>query len=216
MDGIELPKLTRRAPKVVEKGGVEKLLTRARNTRLYPLTLLGIATGARRGELLALQWADIDLETGLMNAKKSPEQTKAGLRVQSTKSEKPRRFAVPAGALDALREHHTDQARDREFFGADYQAHSPVFCGPEGTYYSPDRVGARIVEVMKKAGLAGVSLHSLRHTHAGELLSAGVPIPPLRNVSDTQARTSLCRFILMLLKQTSSRPPRSGTMRWST
>jgi integrase-like protein len=32
---------------------------------------------------------------------------------------------------------------------------------------------------MKKAGLEGVSLHSLRHTHASELLSSGVPIPPV-------------------------------------
>jgi integrase len=52
-----------------------------------------------------------------------------------------------------------------------------VFCRPEGGYYSPDRVGARVSELMKSAGLEGVSLHSLRHTHASELLSKGVPIP---------------------------------------
>jgi hypothetical protein len=38
-------------------------------------------------------------------------------------------------------------------------------------------VGARIVELMRKSGIEGVSLHSLRHTHASELLSNGVPIP---------------------------------------
>src|SRR4051794_30045325 len=101
---VELPKLTKKAPRVVEKGGVGQLLERARNTRLYPLILLGLATGARRGELLALQWQDVEFETGLMNVTKSLEQTKAGLRVKSTKSEKPRRFSVPAGALDALRD----------------------------------------------------------------------------------------------------------------
>jgi integrase len=177
MDGIELPKLARKAPRVVEKGGVAKLLERARNTRLFPLILLGLATGARRGELLALQWPDIDFESGVMNVTKSLEQTKAGLRVKSTKSGKPRRFTVPSGALDALREHRIEQDRDRALFGTDYQENQLVFCRPEGGYYSPDRVGARIVELMKKAGLEGVSLHSLRHTHASELLSNGVPIP---------------------------------------
>jgi integrase len=177
MDGIELPKLTKKAPMVVEKDGVGKLLERARETRLYPLILLGLATGARRGELLALQWPDIDFSTGLMNVTKSLEQTKAGLRVKSTKSEKPRRFAVPAGALASLEEHRAEQDRDKLLFGKDYQENQLVFCRPEGGYYSPDRVGARVVELMKKAGLEGVSLHSLRHTHASELLSKGVPIP---------------------------------------
>jgi integrase len=52
--------------------------------------MLGLASGARRGELLALQWPDIDFETGLMSVTKSLSQTKAGLRVKSTKSRRPR------------------------------------------------------------------------------------------------------------------------------
>ncbi|MDP9054829.1 MAG: site-specific integrase, partial [Acidobacteriota bacterium] len=165
----------KKAPRVVEKDGVKKLLERAQQTRLYPFIMLGLATGARRGELLALQWADIDFETGIMNVTKSLEHTKAGLRVKSTKSEKPRRFAIPAAALSVLEAHRQEQKNDRAMFGADYDEHNLIFCRPEGGYYSPDRMGARTVELMKKAGLGGVSLHSLRHTHASELLSAGVP-----------------------------------------
>lgn len=177
MDGVELPKIEKKAPRVVEKDGARKLLECARETRLYPLILLGLATGARRGELLALQWPDLDFESGLMNVTKSPEQLKGGhLRVKSTKSGKPRRFSVPAAALDALREHRAEQDRDRALFGPDYQDNQLVFCRPEGGYYSPDRVGARVSELMKKTGLEGVSLHSLRHTHVSELLSKGVPI----------------------------------------
>jgi integrase len=148
MDGIELPRLVKKAPRVVEKGSVSKLLERSRGTRLYPLILLGLATGARRGELLALQWPDVDFDTGLMNLTKSLEQTKAGLRVKGTKSGEPRRFSVPAAALDVLREHRDEQDRDRMLFGADYHDNLLVFCRPEGGYYSPDRVGARVVELM--------------------------------------------------------------------
>jgi len=176
MDGIELPKLIKKDPKIVERGGVGKLLKRARETRLYPLILLGLATGCRRGELLALTWPDIDFENGIVNITKSLEQTKAGLRVKSTKSGNPRRFAVPPAALDALEDHREQQDGDRALFASDYEGNQLVFCRPEGGYYSPDRVGARIVEIMKKAGLEGVSLHSLRHTHASELISNGVPI----------------------------------------
>lgn len=178
LDGIDLPKSAKKRPKIVEKDSVGRLLECARRTRLYALILLDLATGARRGELLALQWPDIDFTNGIMDVTKSLEQTKkGGLRVKTTKSEKPRRFSVPVAALDGLRSHRAQQEKDKELFGSDYQDNQLVFCRPDGRYYSPDRVGARVVEVMKKAGIEGVSLHSLRHTHASELLSRGVPIP---------------------------------------
>jgi integrase len=37
-----------------------------------------------------------------------------------------------------------------------------------------------VIELLREAGIHGVSLHSLRHTHASELLSKGVPIPSVR------------------------------------
>lgn len=177
LDGVDLPKPAKKQPRVVEKDRVANLLERAGSTRLYALIMLDLATGARRGELLALQWPDIDFSSGIMNVSKSLEQTKKGLRVKSTKSGKPRRFAVPAAALEALKFHRAQQDQDKQLFGSDYQDNQLVFCRPDGGYYSPDRVGARVVELMKKAGIEGVSLHSLRHTHASELLSNGVPIP---------------------------------------
>ncbi len=51
-----------------------------------------------------------------------------------------------------------------------------IFCQPNGAYYSPDRVGARVKELMKAVGLEGVSLHNLRHTNATESLRNGVPL----------------------------------------
>jgi integrase len=56
MRGVELPKLTKKPPRIIEKDAVKKLLARVRGTRLYPFIMLDLATGARRGELLALQW----------------------------------------------------------------------------------------------------------------------------------------------------------------
>jgi hypothetical protein len=61
-------------------------------------------------------------------------------------------------------------------FGSDYQNHGLMFCQPNGAYYSPDREGARVKELMRAVGLEGVSLHSLRHSFASELLSDGVPL----------------------------------------
>ena len=173
---VKLPKLPKREPAVVDKEKLKLLFDRARTTRLYPFVVLASATGCRRGELLALQWPDLNKTTGELSVSKSLEQTKAGLRVKSTKSEKPRHFAVPESALPVLADHRAQQDEDKRLFGPDYQDHDLIFCQPNGAYYSPDRVGARVKELMVSVGLEGVSLHSLRHTNATELLRNGVPI----------------------------------------
>ena len=83
--------------------------------------------------------------------------------MKSTKSERPRRFVVPEWALSILAEHRAGQDVDKSLFGPDYQNNGLIFCQPNGAYYSPDRVGARVKELMLAVGLEGVSLHSLRH-----------------------------------------------------
>src|SRR5580704_3509848 len=82
---VLLPKLVKRRPAVLDETKLELLFDQARDTRLYPFLVLAAATGCRRGELLALEWTDIDLDTGMLSVSKSLEQTKEGLRVKSTK-----------------------------------------------------------------------------------------------------------------------------------
>jgi hypothetical protein len=108
---------------------------------------------------------------------KSLEETKPhGLRVKSTKSGHTRRFAIPASVIDVLREHKREQDQQRALYGPDYANLNLIFARPDGNYYSPDKLGTRVRAAMARAGLKGVSLHSLRHSHASELLSKGAPI----------------------------------------
>jgi integrase len=176
MDGMKLPKLEKnRRPKVVEAEDFEKVLRLAAGTRLFPLIVLAEATGCRRGELCALTWSDIDMGTGVMTVDKSVEETKThGLRLKGTKSGKPREVVLSAYVLEVLERWRMEQARDRELYGAEYAGHGLIFCRPDGEYYVPKQVTARVCEVMRKAGLRR-SLHCLRHSHASGMLSKGVP-----------------------------------------
>ena len=83
---------------------------------------------------------------------------------------------MPEWALEVLDEHRNEQDRHRAMFGRDYADNNLIFCQPGGQHYSPDRLGARVAELMRGVGLNGVSLHSLRHSHASILLSKGVPV----------------------------------------
>jgi integrase len=184
MRKVKKPKVPKRKPKVVDRDGLDSLVTKAMDLSVYPIIVLGVATGMRRGEMLALEWSDVDWEAGTVEVSKSLEETEEGLRVKSTKSGEPRDFPlpVPADVLEVLREHKREQDHQRAVFGPGYINKNLIFARPDGNWYSPDKVGTRIGRVMRKAGLEGVSLHSLRHSYATEQISKGTPITTVSKI----------------------------------
>jgi integrase len=176
MDRVVLPKAEKKEVRALDKQSLSQLLGAVSRTSLFPLFVTAASTGCRRGELLALEWRDLDFQTGIITVSKSLEQTKNGLRIKSTKSGKARRFLLPSVALNVLLEHRQNQQRENPTEAAGRDP-SLVFCSPDRAYYKPDQISSRIAEITAKAGLPGISLHSLRHTHASQLLSQGVPIP---------------------------------------
>jgi integrase len=143
----------------------------------FALVEVSLASGARRGELLALTWADIDWVSRALTVNKSLEQTADGLRIKSTKSKKPRHFRLSQGAIVALQFQREQQQEHRRMFAADYQERGLIFAAPNGDFLKPDLVSQVIVRRLKKAGITDASMHSLRHSHASNLISRGVPVP---------------------------------------
>jgi len=80
---------------------------------------VGAATGARRGEVLALRWSDI--QDGRAIITRSLTQTRQVLEFKDTKTERPRDVKVPASALAALEEHRKRQDEFREQFGPNFR-----------------------------------------------------------------------------------------------
>ena len=66
-EGVELPKMEKYQAEVYDTEEISKLLEVAKGTDMYLLAILEIFTGLRRGELVALEWSDIDLESGTVN-----------------------------------------------------------------------------------------------------------------------------------------------------
>lgn len=176
----QLPRIEQTEAKALDPTQAEWLLTAAQGHWLQPIFALAMATGCRRGELLALVWPDIDFDSmpAVIAVSKSVEQTKAGLRIKRPKNGKVRAFPLPASATVILKAHREQQEQSRRLFGSTYRTDlNLVFAGPDGDYLKPDSVTAAACLLASKAGLKGIGLHSLRHSHASQLLSDGVPLP---------------------------------------
>jgi integrase len=130
----------------------------------------------RRGEVLALEWSDIDLDRGVLKVVRSIEETKQGLRRKEPKTRRSKRnIGLPVETVTMLRAHKAQQARLRLQLG---QGGPPslVFCTLEGELLSPDNLSRDWRRVCDARKLPRVSFHSLRHTHASLLLRAGVDV----------------------------------------
>ena len=174
---VKLPSVEQRQANSLTPEQLRALRETCRGDWTFALVELASALGARRGELLALEWRDLDWVSGQLLISKSLEQTKAGLRVKRPKNGKSRLCRLPKSALVALQFLRDQQNEHRRLFAGQYRDLGLIFCQPDGSYHEPDLISQVIIRRMRKAGIANASLHTLRHTHTSHLLSNGVPLP---------------------------------------
>jgi integrase len=159
---------------------------------LHPVVSLALATGMRRGELLALQWPDIDLSAATLRVERSLEETKAGLRIKPPKTKRGRRnLTLAPDAVAMLREHKIEQMELRLALGQGGQP-TLVFSTIEGEHLKPSSVSRNWRALCEAKKLPRVQFHSLRHTHVSMLIRAGVDILTIsRRIGHAQAAVTL-------------------------
>jgi integrase len=174
---VELPRVKSEDARSLTPEQIRTLRDTCRGDWTFAFIEVAFASGARRGELLVLTWADLDWATATLTITKSLEQTKAGLRLKPPKNGKSRAERMPPSAIVALQSLRSQQQEHRRLFAGDYKDLDLIFCEADGSYLQPDLVSQVIVRRMRKAGIQEGSLHTLRHSHASNLLSKGVPLP---------------------------------------
>lgn len=144
---------------------------------LAPLFALAAATGMRRGELLALRWADVDLDGARLNIERAVVQIGQARRYGTPKNHERRQVTLDAKTVATLRALRRRTAADRLKWGTAYSGTEDlVFTWENGSALLPDYVSKEFVRTQRGLELPRLKLHELRHTHATLLLRAGVPV----------------------------------------
>lgn len=192
-DNCELPRLVRREPESLSPHQLAALQAAAQGTWVDLVVRVAAATGARRGEILALRWSDLDWETRRLRIERSLYQVKNEIGFKPTKTHSARIVTLPQSIMEHLSAHRRRQDEDRRLFGPDYHADlGLIFAQPDGSPLVPSSVSRAVVRLARMVGIRGAGLHALRHLHASALLAAGVPVTDIsRRLGHRDSYTTL-------------------------
>src|SRR5690606_27596422 len=158
-------------------------LEAARGERLEEFYILGLHTGLRPSELLGLPWENVELEQGKLRVAQALHESGADIWIGRLKYESPyRTISLGREAVAALKRRRARQLQDKLKAGKDWsppKVEKPysgnlVFTTETGgwlrrsTIYKHD-----LARVRERSGLHDVGLHTLRHTHAANMIHMG-------------------------------------------
>jgi integrase len=149
-------------------------LDSVKNDRLYPLWLTAATSGCRRGELIGLQWDDVDLGVGQLAIRRSRVAVGYEVVESTPKSGKARTVAVDPQTVAVLKEWRQDQRKERMAFGEGRVDSPYVFTREDGAPLHPHQVADAFDASVRRAKVPTVRFHDLRHGWATMALQAGV------------------------------------------
>ncbi len=136
------------------------------------------ATGARRGEVCALRWTDIDPAAATMVISRSVAAVGGGSVEKGTKTHASRRIALDSETLAILDEQRQRLEARAAACLLEFDRKGFVFThSADGSQpFHPDTITGGFRRLCDRVGIKGVRLHDLRNLHATQLLAAGVPV----------------------------------------
>jgi integrase len=175
---VRTPKVDAPEVQILSPEQIGDVLDKLDGNALYPIVVLAIATGMRRGELSGLAWGAISFEAATVRVERSMEETKAGLRFKAPKTRAGiRTISIPASIVEMLRGHQRQQLEQRLLLGIGRSgAEDLVFMQADGSPWLPGQISKAWYHLVRYRGLPRVMFHALRHSHASALIAAGLDI----------------------------------------
>lgn len=174
----DAPRVRRRSSMTVwDAAQLRQFLTEIEDHPLGVAFHLAAHTGMRRGEVLGLQWRDVDLDAARLSVHQAVTNVAYEKRLGDVKTETSRRMVdLDARTTEVLQTWRETQKAEHQLTGRRWTMDGFVFARPDGTPIHPDYVSQSFERHLAKSSLPRIRLHDLRHTHATILLKAGVPV----------------------------------------
>lgn len=166
------PKMERKSVRTIDATSTAAVFDAARERRLFIPLVLASLCGLRRGEITALRWKSVDLDSGQLAVIASTEQTDAGaIREKEAKSGRSRTVALPAMAVDELRRWRVQQAEELLKLGVRADDSWHIVTQTDGSPLQPRSLTHVVSAFLKEWGM---TLHGLRHSHASHMLASNI------------------------------------------
>ena len=154
--GCKLPPKRSPEMQVLSRQELQRFLIQAKADGYFELFLLDLSTGLRRGELLALQWSDLDLETGTLSVTKQVYEVNGKMQLSAPKTKASiRKLVLPPAVVEVFREYRKT-AKSRWLFPSPKNLDMPL---------TPGSMLRRLHIILERAGCKQIRFHDLRHPY---------------------------------------------------
>ena len=140
--------------------------------------ILTIFTGVRLGELMGLEWQDVDFKTGIVSINRSSQYlADKGVFTKTPKTESSiREVAIPDFVVSLLEEYKLWYDEQKSFYSELWTNSNRLFVQADGKPMHPSTISKWFVKYVAQIGLPVINFHGLRHTNATLLISQNIDV----------------------------------------
>lgn len=177
-------------------------LLSSEDTKYKVAIILTVFTGVRLGELMGLEWTDVDFKNGIISINRSSQYlSDMGVFTKVPKTESSiREIAIPEFIISLLEEYKLWYEEQKSIYGELWTNSDRLFVQADGKPMHPSTISKWFVKYVGQIGLPVINFHGLRHTNASLLVAQNIDIAVISaRLGHAQISTTLDFYVHPLL-----------------